>query len=299
MTDMIGYDTKNYYCHTYMSQRERVTVTIRQDLLRSLDRMVDHQRTRNRSHALEVLLSNAFGTETRQDVILASGRGVKMRPFSYEIPKPLIAVKGRPLLEYSIELLAHYGIKDIIITTSHLAAKISDHFGDGSRFGTKITYVREQKLSGTGGALRATRKYLDDAPFILMYGDILLDLDITEFLQFHQNTKAAIGTLALTSVADPSAFGAVRLRGTRVVEFSEKPTVSNDVSRLIFSGCATFNPSIFNFLPKQRGQLSLEEDVFPRLIDQGRLYGYPFEGQWFDVSTPEIYEQVLKRWQTQ
>ena len=124
-----------------MSQRERVTVTIRQDLLRSLDRMVDHQRTRNRSHALEVLPSNAFGTETRQAVILASGRGVKMRPFSYEIPKPLIPVKGRPLLEYSIELLAHYGIKDIIITTIHLAAKISYHFGDASRFSPKITYV--------------------------------------------------------------------------------------------------------------------------------------------------------------
>src|SRR5687767_14754086 len=108
-------------CRSGMAQRERVTVTIRNDLLRGLDRMIDHQRIRNRSHALEVVLSRTLATETKQAVILASGEGTKMRPFTYEIPKPLIPVNGRPLLEYGIELLHHYGINDIIITISHLA----------------------------------------------------------------------------------------------------------------------------------------------------------------------------------
>lgn len=279
-----------------MPQRERVTVTIRQDLLHSLDRLIDHQRIRNRSHALEVILDRTLTTEARQAVILASGEGVKMRPFTYEIPKPLIPVNGRPLLEYGIELLHRHGINDIVITVSHLAHKIEEHFGDGSAFGVNISYVHEKKPSGTGGALRAAQHELEDAPFIVLYGDVLLDLDVNEFLQAHQNIKAAVGTLALTSVADPSTYGAVRLRGTRLVEFSEKPVISSDVSRLVFAGCAAFDPAVFSFLPKKNGALSLERDVFPELIKQGRLYGYPFEGQWFDVSTPDTYEQVLKQW---
>ena len=279
-----------------MSQRERVTITIRQDLLRALDNTIDHQRVRNRSHALEVVLSRALDTETKQAVILASGEGVKMRPFTYEIPKPLIPVNDKPLLEYGITLLRNHGIKNIFITVSHLARKIEDHLRNGSQYGVNITYVHETKPTGTGGALRAARKYLGGAPFIVLYSDVLLDLDLTEFLQAHQNIKAAIGTLALTSVADPSAYGAVKLRGSRIVEFSEKPVISGDVSRLVFAGCAAFNFSVFNFFTKKRGHLSLEQDIFPRLIDQGRLYGYPFEGGWFDVSTPEIYEQVIKHW---
>ena len=267
-----------------------------EDLLRALDNTIDHQRVRNRSHALEVVLSRALDTETKQAVILASGEGVKMRPFTYEIPKPLIPVNDKPLLEYGITLLRNHGIKNIFITVSHLARKIEDHLRNGSQYGVNITYVHETKPTGTGGALRAARKYLGGAPFIVLYSDVLLDLDLTEFLQAHQNIKAAIGTLALTSVADPSAYGAVKLRGSRIVEFSEKPVISGDVSRLVFAGCAAFNFSVFNFFTKKRGHLSLEQDIFPRLIDQGRLYGYPFEGGWFDVSTPEIYEQVIKHW---
>src|SRR6185436_14453950 len=130
----------------------------------------------------------------------------------------------------------------------------------------------ERKPSGTGGALRAAQPHLGDAPFILLYGDVLLDVDVNEFLQTHQQLKAAVGTLALTSVADPSAYGAVRLRGTRVVEFSEKPVISSDVSRLVFAGCAAFNSSVFSFMPTAKGELSLERDIFPLLIEQGRLY---------------------------
>ena len=280
-----------------MSQRDRVTVTIRQDLLRGLDRMVDYQRIRNRSHALEVILSRTLSSETRQAVILASGEGVNMRPFTYEIPKPLIPVNGRPLLEYGINLLRNHGITDVIITVSHLGTKIQEHFGDGSQFGVKIDYVVEKKPSGTAGALRAAQPKIGDAPFVLMYGDVLLNLDISDFLQTHQQTKASVGTLALTSVADPSAYGAVRMRGTRVVEFSEKPEIDSEVSRLVFAGCAAFDSEIFDYLKENKAKtFSLERHVFPKLIEEGRLFGYVFEGQWFDVSTPEVYDRALQQW---
>ncbi|MEX0649382.1 MAG: sugar phosphate nucleotidyltransferase [Candidatus Andersenbacteria bacterium] len=280
-----------------MSQRERITITVRKDLLRRLDRTIDHQRIRNRSHAFEVLLARILGNDIHQAVILASGVGVKMRPFTYEIPKPLIPVSGQPLLEHTIELLRDHGIRNIVLTVSHLADKIQQHFGDGSKFGVSIRYVQEKRPTGTAGALQAAQKKLDEGPFLMMYGDVLLNLDLTDFLQAHQNTRAAVGTIALTSVADPSAYGAVKLRGTRVVEFSEKPVISSDVSRLVFAGAAAFDPSVFTFLPKgKKKATSLERDIFPQLIEEGRLYGYPFEGQWFDVSTPEVYEQVLKHW---
>jgi len=279
-----------------MSQRERITITIKQDLLRALDTTIDHQRIRNRSHALEVILSRSLNLKTKQALILASGEGVKMRPFTYEIPKPLIPVNGKPLLEYGITLLREHGITDIYITLSHLAHKIEHHFGDGSGLGVKITYIKEKKPSGTGGALLAAKKKLQSAPFLLLYSDVLLDLDITEFIQTHTNNKAAVGTLALTSVADPSAFGAVKLRGSRIVEFSEKPHTASDTSRLIFAGCAALDYNVFNYITKQQRKLSLEQDIFPRLATQGHLYGYPFEGKWYDVSTPEIYERVLKQW---
>jgi NDP-sugar pyrophosphorylase family protein len=280
-----------------MPQRERITITIRSDLLRSLDNTIDHQRIRNRSHAFEVALSRHLQSEATQAVILASGQGTLMRPFTYEIPKPLIPVNGKPLLEYTIEMLRGHGISDIIITVSHLAQKIMDHFGDGSAFGVRISYVEEKKPTGTGGALQAAQKKVGSGPFLVMYGDVLLDLDVNEFLQTHAQTNAAIGTLALTSVADPSAYGSVKMRGTRIVEFSEKPAANTDASRLVFAGIGAFTNAVFNFFPKKSsGKLSLEHDIFPKLIAEGRLYGYPFEGQWFDVSTPEMYERVIKNW---
>ncbi len=279
-----------------MPQRERITVTIRQDLLQSLDRMVDHHRIRNRSHALEVALSRTLDTPTRQAIILASGAGTHMRPFTYEIPKSLIPVNGKPLLEHGIELLRHFGIKDIIITVSHLAEKVQNHFGTGEKLGVNITYIHEKKLTGTGGALRAAQTQLKNGPFLVLYSDILFDLDMSEFLLTHQKNQAAVGTIALTSVADPTTYGAVRLRGNRVVEFAEKPAGSEDVSRLVFAGCAAFTTEIFNYMPQKKSPLSLEQDVFPELIKAGKLYGYPFEGRWFDVSTPEVYERVVKQW---
>lgn len=279
-----------------MSQRERITVTIRQDLLQGLDRLVDHHRIRNRSHALEVALRRALDAPAHQAVILASGAGTNMRPFTYEIPKSLIPVSGKPLLEYGLELLRHFGIKDIIITVSHLATKVMEHFGNGSALGVNITYIQEKKLTGTGGALRAAQSHLGQGPFLVLYSDILFDLDVAEFLAAHQKNQAAVSTIAVTSVADPSTYGAVRMRGNRVVEFAEKPADSQDVSRLVFAGCAAFDAEIFNFLPEKKAPVSLEQDVFPKLIKAGKLYGYPFEGRWFDVSTPEVYERVVKQW---
>lgn len=278
-----------------MSQRSRVTVTIQQNLLKKLDALIDGNKVRNRSHALETVLAKNLGNSTKQAVILASGKGVKMRPFTYEMPKPMIPVNGKPILQHTIELLRNHGITDIIITTSYLSEKIEKHFGDGEAYGVNISYVKEKKPTGTAGALRAAKKKLTDDNFLMLYGDILLDLDLEEFLQAQASNRKAVGTLAVTNVADPSAYGAMKLRGNKVVGFEEKPEAQPETSRLVFAGCAAFNKTIFDYL-KKTGEQSLESDVFPKLIADGLLFGYPFEGMWFDVSTPEAYENALKNW---
>lgn len=282
-----------------MPRRERVTVTIRQDLLSSLDRMIDSEKIRNRSHALEWLLQRSLSHQTTQAVILASGAGVSMRPFTYEIPKPLIPVKGRPIIDHTIALLRQHEIRDIIVTVSHLKDSIIHHLGDGSQFGVHVTYVQEPRLTGTGGALRAAEPYIKTSLFLVIYGDILLDLDLTDFIQAHKASSAALATIGLTSASDPSDYGSVRLQGTRVAEFSEKPKTTPSTSHLIFAGITACNRELFNHLPKKTKSLSLERDVFPKLVTKQRLYGFPFEGQWFDVSTPEVYERALGAWKEQ
>ncbi len=282
------------------SMRTRITVTIRRDLLRSLDEMIDGEKLRNRSHALEYVLSKSFRSNSTQAVILASGRGVSLRPFTYEVPKPLIPVHGKPLLEYTIENLRTHGFQEIIITVSHLANKIQEYFGDGTRFGVRIKYIKEKRLTGTAGALRSAAAYIKKSPFLLMYGDVLMDVDVTDLLESHQAMGGSWATLALSSVADPSAYGAVKMRGSRVVEFKEKPELKPGVSHLVFAGCAVVDKKVIGLIPKGEGEkkrYALEKDVFPKLAERNVLSGYPFAGQWFDVSTPEIYDQVLKSWE--
>jgi len=274
--------------------RKRLTITLKKDLLSLVDEIIDGSRIRNRSHAIEYLLTQSLGPKIKKVLILAAGRGIKMRPLTYEIPKTLIPVKGKPILEYSIDLLRDNGFKDIYIFIGHLGEKIVSHFGDGSRFGVKITYIKEKKEQGTAAPLRVTKKYLRKAPFIMLYGDVLIDINIKDFVEFHQS-HGGLATMAVTSSDNPYEFGVVGLHGNKVVKFREKPEKKKGVSHLINAGFFAFNPKIINYIPT-KGYSMLEKDVLPKLTNEGQLYGYPFEGQWYDVGTPEIYEEVLKEW---
>ena len=135
-------------------------------------------------------------------------------------------------------------------------------------------------------------------PVYVIHGDVLADINLTELAEFHE-AQGREATMALTSVANPTAYGAVRLSGTKVVEFEEKPTNGPSVSRLINAGIYILNPSVLNRIPKPRANqpVFLEEDVFPDLVTRGELTGYLFEGTWFDISTPTEYERALKAWQ--
>lgn len=274
--------------------RERLTITLRKDLLPRIDATVDGARIRNRSHAIEYLITSALKPKSRRGLILAGGSGVKMRPFTYELPKTMIPVKGRPILEYTIEQLLNADVRDIIIVVGHLGEKIRDHFGDGSRFGVKIRYVEEKTQAGTAAPLRLAETALGNQPFVLVYGDVLIDLNLTDLVEHHV-TNGGLATIALTSVKNPSEYGVVKMHGNKVVEFLQKPTGKSGLSHLVWTGVAVCEPNIIDLVPA-KGQSALETNVFPKLAEQGNLMGYLFEGQWFDIGTPDVYERALNEW---
>lgn len=275
------------------SSRRRLTITLRSDVLKQLDTIIDGEKIRNRSHAIEFILSQHLSSKIKRAVILAGGHGVKMRPFTYEMPKTMIPVRGKPILQYVIERLRNSGMTVItIVIGRELGEQIQKHFQDGSRFGVTITYVTEPHNAGTAGALRAVADRVHE-PFLLYYGDVLAEIDLFELLDFH-TTHQPVMSAALTATDHFSDYGVVKLKGNLIVDFVEKPT-RKDYLGLVNAGIFVAEPDIFGYLPKKL-PASLEEDVLPALATAGKLCGYPFSGQWYDISTPEIYEQVLKEW---
>ena len=273
--------------------RQRITITLKKDILDLLDNMVDGSKIRNRSHAIEYILTKNLIPSSTKVLVLAGGPGIKLRPITYELPKCLIPIHGRPLLERTFDSLRKSNLKDVLLAVGYLGEKIKSHFGDGAKFNMSITYQdSEGKKLGTVSPLIAARKKMGNSPFIVIYGDVMADIDYIDLLEFHKSHRG-LATMALTSVEAASDWGVVSLQGSRIVNFEEKPKTKVS-SHLINAGIYVFNPSVFNYLSKK--QRMLEHDLFPRLANEGKLYGYPFEGQWYDVGTPETYEKVIKEW---
>lgn len=276
-----------------MGNRERLTITLQKTILAKVDSLIDKTKIRNRSHAIEYLITQSLTPKVTQAVILAGGKGLNMRPFTFEMPKGLFPVGGRPILEHIVEILSKYEIRDIIFSIGHLGEKIREHFGDGKKFGVRISYISEDKEAGTGGALLLARKQLKQSSFLVIHGDILIDIDLNDFIAFHQK-REVIGTIALTSVVDPSSFGEVVLHGTRIAQFVEKPEKGQQKSQLISCGLYIFEPEIFRFFPKTI-PFRLE-DIFPQLVASRQLAGFLFAGRWVDIGTPVSYEKAIRQW---
>jgi NDP-sugar pyrophosphorylase family protein len=273
--------------------KQRLTITLDSELLKRLDNIIDGSKIRNRSHAIEFLLSSSLVPKKTKVLILAGGEGVKFRPLTYELPKSLIPIQGKPLLEHTLESLRDQGFSDIYISIGHLGEKIRDYFGDGSRFGINIRYL-EQKSSkrGTAQPVLLAKSYLGSSPFLIIYGDVLTKLNFFDLVEFH-NTHKGVATVALASVEKTSMWGVATIQGNRIVNFVEKPKIGTK-SHLINAGIYVLDPKVFKYISPD--SVRLERDLFPRLAAEGRLYAYPSEADWFDVSTPEVYAEVIKEW---
>jgi NDP-sugar pyrophosphorylase family protein len=270
--------------------KRRISITIDKDLLKKIDQRANG--SKNRSHAIELVLSQMLDGTPRKAVVLCGGAGTRLRPITYEIPKALMPVHGRTLTEHLFDLFKKYNVHDITMAVGHLKEKIRNHYGDGSRFGINLSYIEENKPLGTAGPLRMARDKLTET-FIMTNGDELKDIDIPAMYALHRSS-GALATIALTTVSDPSAYGVARLDGNRILEFVEKPKKEAAPSNLINSGFYILEPEVLDYIPK--GFTMIEKDVFPKLAKEGKLYGYPFSGQWFDTGTLERYEKALKEW---
>lgn len=272
-------------------RRSRITITLQPQTLSKIDHYIDGKKIRNRSHAIEYILNEHLQSGVDTAIILAGGKGTKLRPYTYEIPKPLLPVHGKPLLEYTLINLKRSNIKNVIICIGYLGDKIKSYFGDGSKYGIHITYSQEGKPLQTGGALFKTKSLLKNKPFIVMHGDVLTNFDLRDLISFHTENKS-IGTIALTSTAHPTEFGQLTLHGIKLINFFQKTKETEIKSNLINCGIYIFEPDIFSYFPK-----SLEfllEDVIENLIQKKKVNGFVFEEQWFDVGNPENYERAIK-----
>lgn len=229
-------------------------------------------------------------------ILLAGGKGTRLKPLTDTIPKPLIPIDDKNLTEHVFDILKKHGVDEIILSLGYMADKIQGYFQDGARHGVKISYLREDKLMGTAGPLMLMKKMGKEIEedFFVMNADNLFSLDTKKWLDFHSAQKG-VATIALYEVQDPSTYGVVAIEGNKIVKFVEKPKIEEAPSRLINSGYYILSPKIFNFIPDSDYAM-MEKDIFPKLAELGLLYGYKGEGQWFDTGTHERYEQVKKEW---
>jgi len=276
--------------------KERVTLTIDKDLLGKIDAQVDNISVKNRSHAVELFLRRAMkGQVPNTAIILAGGRGVRIGVNNEETPKSMIKIKGKPILEYNVELLKRFGITHVLLSVGHQKEKIKEHFKDGEEFGVQITYIEEdpEQPLGTAGPIKKAKNYLRDESFIVMNGDEIKDINLVHLYKHHLQS-GGLATIALTTVKDPSSFGTAMLDGNRVLYFVEKPEPGKAPSRLINAGMYVFEPAVLSLIPD--GYAMLEVDLFPKLAREEKLYGYPFAGQWYSPRTPEWLERIEKEW---
>jgi mannose-1-phosphate guanylyltransferase len=224
-------------------------------------------------------------------LILAGGKGTRLRPLTVYTPKPVVPVMNRPFLLFQIEALARAGITAITLSLSYQPNKIEDIIGDGSEHGVKIRYVTEPNPLGTGGAYKFAAAESRKA-MVVFNGDILIDADISRIIRHHQDSKAD-ATIALTPVDDPSRYGLVETDADgNVKRFLEKPKPEEIASlgtNLINAGVYILEPSILDLIPA--GNSSFEYNVFPEILARGmRFSAYSLAGTyWRDIGTPDSY----------
>jgi len=222
-------------------------------------------------------------------VILVGGEGTRLRPLTQRAPKPMLPLVDRPLLAYTFEHLRRHGVDRVVLSCGYLPTLIEQHFGSETD-GMELEYRLEDSPLGTGGAIAFGAEGIDE-PFPAVNGDSLRGADVAALLAFHRQ-RGAEATILLTPVADPSRYGLVRLTGEgRVHGFLEKPRPDEIDTDLINAGVYVLEPSVLELI--EPGQMvSIERDVFPRLVERGSLYGLALPGYWLDVGTPESYLQA-------
>ncbi|HKZ14514.1 MAG TPA: NDP-sugar synthase [Solirubrobacterales bacterium] len=238
-------------------------------------------------------------------MVLAAGLGTRLRPITFDMPKPMVPVLNRPVMEHILRLLARHGFTETIANLHWFPELIEEHFGDGSACGVSLTYSKEEQLLGTSGGVRNVREFLGDE-FLIISGDALTDIDLAAMREFHQGHDG-IATLATKRVTDTSQFGvAITDKEGRISGFQEKPDPSEALSDLANCGIYMFRKEIFDFFPSPGTSKAAKEgdpegfadwamDVFPRLLESDvPFYSHEIDAYWNDIGNlAELRESTV------
>ena len=225
-------------------------------------------------------------------VVMAGGEGSRLRPLTAGLPKPLVPICNRPIMEHILVLLKRHAIEDVIVTIHYLADEISSAFGDGSDFGVHLSYSMEEAPLGTAGSVKLAETELQDGPFLIVSGDALTDCDLTRAIVFHRE-KGGVATIVLSRVPNPLEFGVVITNSdSRVERFHEKPGWSEVFSDTVNTGIYILEPEVFQFMESGRAY-DWSGDIFPRLLDEGKaIYGFVMDGYWSDIGSLQQYRDA-------
>ncbi|MCT7984612.1 NDP-sugar synthase [Laspinema sp. A4] len=240
-------------------------------------------------------------------MILAAGKGTRVRPITYTTPKPMIPILQKPVMEFLVELLRQHGFNQIMVNVSHLANEIENYFRDGQRFGVEIGYSFEgrivdgelvgEALGSAGGMKRIQdfNPFFDDT-FVVLCGDALIDLDLTEAVRWHKE-KGSIATIVMKSVPreEVSSYGVIVTDETgRVKQFQEKPSVEEAMSTDINTGIYIFEPEVLNYIPSGK-EYDIGGELFPQLVEMGApFYGIAMDFQWVDIGKVPDYWRAIR-----
>jgi mannose-1-phosphate guanylyltransferase len=240
-------------------------------------------------------------------MILAAGKGTRVRPITHTIPKPMIPIMQKPVMEFLLELLREHGFTEVMVNVSHLAEEIENYFRDGQRFDVEIAYSFEGRIEdgeligdalGSAGGLKKIQnfqRFFDDT-FVVLCGDALIDLDLTEAVRRHRE-KGALASLITKRVPmeQVSSYGVVVTDPDgRVRSFQEKPDVSDAASDMINTGIYIFEPEVLDYVPSGV-PFDIGSDLFPKLVEAGAsFYALPMEFEWVDIGKVPDYWQAIR-----
>ncbi len=240
-------------------------------------------------------------------MILAAGKGTRVRPITYTIPKPMIPILQKPVMEFLLELLKQHGFNQVVANVSHLANEIEGYFRDGQRFGVELAYSFEGRITngelvgdalGSAGGMRKIQDFSPffDDTFVVLCGDALIDLDLTEAVRRHKE-KGSIATIVMKSVPikQVPSYGVVVTDDTgRIKSFQEKPKVEEALSTDINTGIYIFEPEIFKYIPSGQ-EFDIGGDLFPKLVEANEaFYGIRMDFEWVDIGKVPDYWQAIQ-----
>ena len=226
-----------------------------------------------------------------QALILAGGKGTRLRPLTMHTPKPIVPIANRPFLLYQLELLKRADVRDVILSLSYQPQKIEDKLGDGTDYDVKVSYTVEASPLGTAGAYRNAAGLIRETT-VVFNGDVLTDIDINEVIRLHRERNAA-ATIVLTPVPNPTAYGLVETDGeNHVRRFLEKPKPEEVTCDTINAGIYILEPRVLDYIPEGE-PFMFEYGVFPQLLERGEpFYAYTWRGYWRDIGTASSYLQA-------